>query len=371
MADHITIVGSYYEVGTKLGKKTESSVKKILNDFKSSELFKKIDEYTNTPEGAQVLKLFKETVLTYCRDYLEELKGVANGAGVDYNDLFLLNCESEFAAIFGDIPDGSHGVQYASFYDGCTNISMTTDENKVYLAHTEDIGPVAKDLGIMLTVEIKGENGSILENWTDYYIPGVISGGKFHFNRYGVMVGANNIYQKGLNKNGIPRRFMCRSLMDIQDPSQAVQILQRKPGISTAYCFHYVQQTGNDVVNTVIEVAGTSNGTMVAVYKPLEYYHHCNMFQHLKLECHPEESSIHRAAIISQYVNRGQTRSKRDLLDAVSNRQDKKFPVYRNGKHPDYLATGATGIFDVSAKTMEVYTNFSEKSQPKHLFNVP
>jgi hypothetical protein len=66
-------------------------------------------------------------------------------------------------------------------------------------------------------------------------------------------------------------------------------------------------------------------------------------FQHLKLECHPEESSIHRAAIISQYVNRGQTRSKRDLLDAVSNRQDKKFPVYRNGKHPDYLATGATG----------------------------
>jgi hypothetical protein len=55
-------------------------------------------------------------------------------------------------------------------------ISVTPVHNilKVYLAHTEDIAPIAKDLGIMLTVEIKGDNGSILENWTDYYIPGLL-----------------------------------------------------------------------------------------------------------------------------------------------------------------------------------------------------
>ena len=50
-----------------------------------------------------------------------------------FPQLFLLNCESEFAAILEDVPGGSHGVQYASLYDGCTNISMTTDSNEVKL----------------------------------------------------------------------------------------------------------------------------------------------------------------------------------------------------------------------------------------------
>ena len=43
---------------------------------------------------------------------------------------------------------------------------------KVYLAHTEDISPIAKDLGIMLTMEIKDDNGIVVENWTDYCTPG-------------------------------------------------------------------------------------------------------------------------------------------------------------------------------------------------------
>lgn len=49
-------------------------------------------------------------------------------------------------------------------------------------------------------------------------------------------------------------------------------------GISTGYCFHYLQRTGNDVLNTVIEVAGTSKGSMVVGYNPIGYYHHCNMY---------------------------------------------------------------------------------------------
>ncbi|XP_053405239.1 uncharacterized protein LOC128558931 isoform X2 [Mercenaria mercenaria] len=368
--EHLSLSGSYHEIGTELGKRTEESLKKILKEFKNSDIYEKTSQYIKTSEGAHVLSTFKDTVKKYCGNYLEEFNGLADGAGVDVNDLFLLNCDSEFAAILEETPGSSHDVLYSSLYDGCTNISMETDAREVYLAHTEDIGPFARDLGVMLTAKFT-VGGKVTECWTDYHVPGILSGSKFFFNSHGIMAGANTIYQKGVNRNGIPRKFMCRSLMGIRDASHAIKLLQKQPGIATAYCFQYLQRTCNGVENTVIEVAGTFDGSHVTVFKPKGYYHHCNMFQHLHHECHPEESSVHRAAVISQYVNRGQTRTKRQLLSAISNRQDTNFPVHRNGQYPDYLATGSTGIFDVAAGTMEVYTDIPENSQPQHVFKVP
>lgn len=370
MTEQFILTGSFRDVGKELGKITKEAVKKNLEDFKKSALYTKVMEYMETDDGSALLATLKNTVETYCSNYVDGLRGIAQGAGVDFEDLLLYNFDCEFGAAVALYPEGSHGVSYATMYDGCTNISMEIKDSQVYLAHTEDIAPVAKDLGVMITVEVI-QDGQIVESWTDYHVPGMLSGSKFSFNSHGMMCGANNILQKGINRNGIPRKFMCRSMMCVRDTDHAVQILQKSPGIATAYSLHYVQKTKDGVENTVIEVAGTPSGSKVAVYKPRGYYHHCNMFQHLSYECHPEESSVHRAAVLSQYVNRGQTQTKKDLLSAISNRQDTKFPVHRNGARPDYLATGATGIFDISAGVLEVYSDVPENSQPSFVFKIP
>ena len=69
------------------GKATSESVRKILEEFENSEIYKKIVQYITTPEGADLLQTFENTIKAHCGDYLEELKGIADGAKVDLKNV--------------------------------------------------------------------------------------------------------------------------------------------------------------------------------------------------------------------------------------------------------------------------------------------
>ena len=43
---------------------------------------------------------------------------------------------------------------------------------QVYLVHTEDIDPFFKGKDVMLSAEIVDKDGTLLEKWTEYNIPG-------------------------------------------------------------------------------------------------------------------------------------------------------------------------------------------------------
>ncbi|KAL4219978.1 hypothetical protein ACF0H5_020389 [Mactra antiquata] len=208
---------------------------------------------------------------------MDELKGVAVGADVSFDELFLFNVDHEFVSIFDHVPDESHDVTYTSLYDGCTNITMETKQGQVLFAHTEDINPITRDMGIMVKFTITNTEGEIIEDFLDYYLPGFLSGSKFGYNSNGVMMGMNCVLQRGINLNGIPRKFMCRSLYSVKNADEARRKLEAKPGMATSYMFHYVQKTKHGIENSVIETANTDCNQYVTMFTPGRFYHHCNM----------------------------------------------------------------------------------------------
>lgn len=72
-------------------------------------------------------------------------------------------------------------------------------------------------------------------------------------------------------------------------------------------------------------------------------------FKHLQYQCHPEESSVHRQTVLDQFVTAYLANPNQDsiVVRAISDTTDQKYPVYRNGQAPDYLATAATGKIQI------------------------
>ena len=56
-----------------------------------------------------------------------------NSVFIHIFQLFLLNLEPEWLALFSEVPESSHGLTYASTVDGCTNIHLPIPESKQVL----------------------------------------------------------------------------------------------------------------------------------------------------------------------------------------------------------------------------------------------
>ncbi|WAR00878.1 hypothetical protein MAR_025250 [Mya arenaria] len=320
-----------FTVPKSTGSLKASEIKRVLGDYKSSDFRRAVLRFLATEEGHRQYKELNNTVRMRCAEYVDELQGVADGSDCDYNDLFEMNVDCEMTAAIALVPVASHGVSYWAYMDGCTNVSIQTPGGNVYFGHTEDISPQMKDLSCMVTMEIRDGNNQVIEHWTDFVVPGLLPGSKFGFNKHGVMFGHNNVYQQGLNAAGIR--------------------------IASAFSFNFLERTtkGFHVKNTLIEAAGcSSTKPMVAA-------------DHLDPDRDPWEE---RSPGTATTQNSGGGLN--DLLRQIlSDTHDVKFPVYRSGLEPDYLATAGTGVYNVAAGSCDVYFNMASDGPPDFSFIVP
>ena len=75
---------------------------------------------------------FVDIIHEYNPDYLEEIRGVAEGSGLDFEDILALNCRSELVFVGNEL-DKADG--------GCTSIGISSDAGAggdAFLAHNWD-----------------------------------------------------------------------------------------------------------------------------------------------------------------------------------------------------------------------------------------
>ncbi|AMO95679.1 acyl-coenzyme A:6-aminopenicillanic acid acyl-transferase family protein [Collimonas fungivorans] len=97
-------------------------------------------------------------------DYLEEMQGIADGAGVPLEDVILINCRSEMLFGYGRSSHGqsSHGELSAMRQDrddGCTNLVVlpeNADCGRLMHAHSWDWREKCLDAGIVLRIRRGG-----------------------------------------------------------------------------------------------------------------------------------------------------------------------------------------------------------------------
>ena len=211
--EYAEIEGSSYEIGFQHGQIFRKQIQGSIDCYKQMFM-----DYSDLPweRAKELSKHFIEPIREYNADYLEEIKGVADGSGFDFEDILALNCRSELVFV---------GKEFDKQDGGCTSIGITADKalyGEAICAHNWDWKTSQRENMIMM--KIRQRNGKP----TIFMVTeaGII--GKTSFNSAGI-----NCYLNALSTNqspsGIPLHMAMRAVADCETLAEAIKELTRMP----------------------------------------------------------------------------------------------------------------------------------------------
>ena len=213
----ITVSGSPHEIGVQIGKQFGPSIKTAMERRK--DWFRKLKGYASGDGKATVEKMLA-TATIHTPGPLEELRGWAEGAALEFMDLFIYNIKSEIQAFI----DSKTGCA------GCTTIVVKTKDSLI-VAHNEDGHIKYEDL--MFLVEGHPKGGP---EFLGLAYPGIMEGNAPWANSHGILMTTNYIPSAKVVP-GIPRYFLDRAAMGAKTLDEAIEIVSHP---DRGYAYHHI-----------------------------------------------------------------------------------------------------------------------------------
>ena len=218
---------SAYERGVQYGQQASEQIGATLDTYRQIfRDFVRID----WEDAKQIGLSYAEPIERYDPDTAEEIRGVAEGCGLEHAELLALNARSEIALS-------------ARYVDGCTAFAAfgrATRDEKTILAQNWDWRPSLKDSMVVLLVEQPGR-----PSLTMLTEAGIV--GKLGFNSAGLGVCLNAIVTDRLEAGATPLHVVLRGILNSRNLGEAVYAAARS-GIACAANF-LVAQHGNGAVD--------------------------------------------------------------------------------------------------------------------------
>lgn len=200
MTKHIPMVearGSHREVGRQIGQACQDGIRSALVGLQD-----------DLPEGVTWEQMLQKSArnLEFSREiypqYIEELEGIAEGAGVPFKEVFLSMCEE---------------LWESAAWRGCTDMAArgrATKDGSTLIAHTNDLLPRAEEHLVLLKVRA-GDEPEFL---------GVSSGGiaiSAGINAAGISLTGNQLDNNDI-RPGVPRLLVVRAILASRQLSEAM-----------------------------------------------------------------------------------------------------------------------------------------------------
>ncbi|PGG97564.1 isopenicillin-N N-acyltransferase [Blastomyces parvus] len=218
----ISCEGNSYEIGLQHGEHARKQIAGSLEFYEG--LFKRrcSMDWPQVCEAAVKFVPFLETAFP---GYLQEMRGIAQGAGVPVESILALNVRTEIA--------------YGMFNDGCTALSWKSKEDS-FLAQNWDWE--SEQSSNLLTLRIRQTTTSTPAP-TIHMITeaGII--GKIGLNSHGVGVTLNAIKAAGVDFGKLPTHLALRAVLDSVSRDDAVEKLERY-GVAAACNIIVADRTG-------------------------------------------------------------------------------------------------------------------------------
>jgi len=297
-------------------------------------------------------KDFYETLLDtnkkHFPHYFEELRGVADGCNMNFEEILALNLY-EIGILLKRSIMLKNGKEVV-IVKGCTDVMFKDSEN-ILLAHNEDMP--FRDFGWLIHAEI---NTPPLEKFTSYTYPGMLPGNAFSWNAHGILIGINYMNPMELNGKGLSVPFVCRSLLSATSISDLIS--KMPSNCASGVNLNVISMNENRLVN--IEIIGN----IYSVREINGAFSHYNTYKTINVEYEYSESSSRRGKRVAQLPATNVEEMKVILGDTF----DKQYPIYRNCAEPDEYHTAATVIFDVRKKTASIFVKNPTESDPFLVF---
>lgn len=150
-----------------------------------------------------------------CPRYIEEIEGLADGAGVSFLDVLALNVRTEI--MFGLFTDPNNVNHAGTPSDGCTSLGWVDESGQSFLAQNWDWQSAQ---GPNLIVCHISQPGTKIPNISMVTEAGII--GKIGFNADGVGCCLNAIRARGVDATKLPVHFALRTVLESPSREKAV-----------------------------------------------------------------------------------------------------------------------------------------------------
>lgn len=210
--------GTPYEIGYAHGKLAKRQVFISLENYKRQF---QAEAKISWDDAKKAAPRYIAPIKDYHSDFLDEMHGIAKGAGVDFEEILTLNIRSEILMTLK--------AEGADLQDGCTNIAVSkerTTNGHTLLAHNWDWKAAQNDAVIVL--KIHQETAPDILMITE---AGII--GKFGVNENGVAV-AMNALRTPTCIPGVPVHCTLRGILNSPTLGDALGAIIAKPSASAA-----------------------------------------------------------------------------------------------------------------------------------------
>jgi len=154
------------------------------------------------------------TVKNLLPDLYQEMKGIADGAGVDFNELFVYQSFDELFLFLMN----SGAIDFANGH--CTTVGVYgRNDIANYVTHNNDIPTYHEGAVTVLKIKYPNSDLVILQQTFAGQI------GQNGVNNYGVGVGVNTIADLSITDKGIPVSFNVRKILECKNRHEAVDYL--------------------------------------------------------------------------------------------------------------------------------------------------
>lgn len=191
----IEVSGSSYEIGYQHGNKAKKQINVIIDVYKN--MFKEFSDIDWETAKKIALK-FERSISNFNNDYLDEIKGIADGSGYEYEEILALNVRSEI------VFQGTHLIS-----DGCTSLVVTsekTETSTTYLGQNWDWK--VKTLEGVILLKIAKEGKPTIATMTE---AGIV--GKIGCNSNGIGV-CFNALSVDATPVGVPIHIILRNILE-------------------------------------------------------------------------------------------------------------------------------------------------------------
>ncbi|MFK9092571.1 C45 family autoproteolytic acyltransferase/hydolase [Bacillus salipaludis] len=251
MIKKLILQGSAKEIGRQHGSKGKDQVVQSLETYEK--LFYGFKKLTWKQAREYAFK-YVNAIEKLDHQLIEEMEGIAEGAGVDFGDILALNARSEIALA---------NYKGSNFSDGCTAIAITSP-----LIEDTIIGQnwdwKAQQQNSLLLLEIHQPSKPIIKMVTE---GGMI--GKIGFNSSGLGVCFNALLTNK-SSDSIPIHIGLRSVLDSDSLSEAIsKIKGENIAAAASYLIGYDDQKGNGMAVNIevspvgIDMVGDLQGRLV------------------------------------------------------------------------------------------------------------
>jgi isopenicillin-N N-acyltransferase-like protein len=321
----IHVKGTHYEVGYQIGTHMKDQLNELIRQ--SKEYVEKNMDVSWEDIRAQS-QIFLEFSKKHMPEYVEEIRGAADAAGIDLVDLFSDMCEEIFSK---------------DYIKGCSDLIASGDvtaDGSVLAAHNNDTSPELEKYAVVVHYEVEGEPEILAVGYGGLGI-------SFGYNSAGISLTGNELSMNDM-KMGVPRMLIVRKILAAKTIGEAIDAAIFQPRASN---YNQVIADANGEIYS-IESSATD---YEAIYAKEGYLVHTNHYvapRMWKYELDRQDitTSMFRYNRANRLMKNNKGRISADLLKSfLQDHANRPGSICRHGEG---VKTTLSVIIDLTAKKM-------------------